>query len=106
VSSSLDSIKFETFIALAIIYSTYPVRYKDLKEFFPWNENILKKESLTYLFDNRMLEEKEKKYIPTKNIEELPIPDNLKDDLARVRGMLMNKRLADDENITDYRLIL
>lgn len=98
-------LSFEQFICLAIIYSTFPVRYKDLECFYPYSE-ILLNETLKFLFDRRIIKKVEKKYIPRQSSDrKLCFFREHLDDIGKVRLNLLGKRLKDEDVVSDYRLI-
>jgi len=106
---SLMNLSFEQFICLAIIYSTFPVRYKALELFYPANEASLNK-ALKYLFDERFIKEEEKKYMPRKMLGvrdyKLSFLYEYIDDIGKVRLHLLGSRLKDEDIVSDYRLIV
>lgn len=103
----LENPSFEQFICLVIIYSTFPVHYKLLKDFYPDNEASLN-EALKYLFENRLIKEEQKKYIPLKMLNslgyKLAFMHECIDDISRVRLSLLGIRLRDKNAVSDYRL--
>ena len=101
----LPEISFETFASLALIYSSYPIRYSELLSYFPWSERIFKS-TLKILTDNKLVRVREKKYIPTVHLDDLGIAPPCTEDIARARMSMMGKRLRSSETATDYRLIV
>lgn len=101
----LTNLSFEQFLCLAIIYSTFPVRYKALEFFYPANEASLNK-ALKYLFDKRFIKEEEKKYIPRKMLDvrdnKLSFLHEYIDDISKVRLHLLESRLKDEDIVSDY----
>ena len=106
---SLKNLSFEEFICLALIYSTFPVRYKALNDYYPDSEASLKK-SLEFLFNEQFIKEEEKKYIPRKMLGasgyKISFLHEYIDDISKVRLHLLESRLKDGDIVSDYRLIV
>ena len=97
--------EFETFVAFATTYATFPVDWKDLVALFPFDERSLRT-SLNFLFDRCLIRKEEKFYLPSNDLQDLPISSACAVDISRARAILMNARLASDDAISDYRLLL
>lgn len=96
-------LEFEMFATLAAILVCYPVRYKDLVQLLPITDKSVRA-SLNHLIENGLTTKREKKYLPGSNWQGLQFGPVMRD-IARTRLRLMNVRLQDEENVSDYRLI-
>jgi len=105
----LKNLSFEEFICLALIYSTFPVRYKALNDYYPDGEASLKK-SLKFLFVEQFIKKDEEKYIPRKILGvsdyKISFLNEYIDDISKVRLHLLESRLKDGDIVSDYRLIV
>ena len=97
--------EFVAFVALATVYAAYPANWRDLVEFFPFDEHSLRS-SLDFLFEHNLVRKEEKFHMPCKELQYLSISSACAADISRARTILMNYRLVSDEAIADYRLLL
>ena len=98
-------LQFPSFAALALIYALYPVRYRELRALYPFDEDLLRS-VLRELFDRHLVQQHERKYVPGNGLEEAAIAGGLAADIGRVRVGLMANRLRNPEVVSDYRLAL
>jgi len=97
--------EFETFVAFATVYATFPVDYEDLVAFFPFDERSLRT-SLKFLRKHELIRKEEKFFLPSAELQKLSISTACAADLSRARLALMSSRLNDEDAIADYRLLL
>jgi hypothetical protein len=96
---------YEQFAVLATIYATYPVRYKELHRLCPLDEHAVGT-ALKGLFQLGHIVEKERKYLPTRPMQEMPLGAEFVSDIARARTALLDCRLRDPEAVADYHLVV
>jgi len=99
------TLSFRDWITLCLIYVSYPVRYQDLSDLFPWEEPGLR-QALRTLFDRDYIALREKKYAPAVALEALPMNSGLIRHLAHTRMALLGDRLRDTDAVADYRLLV
>jgi hypothetical protein len=97
-------IGFEEFACLCCIYAAFPVRYAELEELVPFGRSL--SDRLKTLFGRGLIATEEKMYVPRQPLVELPVPGRCANDIARVRMALMDRRLRNDERVSDYRMIM
>jgi len=97
-------LSFREFAVLATIYAGYPIRYNDLVNLYPLEEHYFRS-VLKILFSLDLIKVEEYKYLPVKLIHELSIDRGCINDLSLVRLALMDKRLIDQDAVSDYRLL-
>lgn len=104
-SSVLGDLSFEAVMTLFLIHALFPIRWVDLLEYSRFKETLLTP-ALKSLFELELIETKEKKYLPTTTPSELDLPGPAVVDIGKVRMSAFNKRLSEEEVLSDYRLIL
>lgn len=104
-SSPPCELGFDAWIALCLVFASYPVKYEGLANLFPWQERRLRR-ALKVLFAAKWLEEREAKYVPRCTLEELPMDSGFIASLARARMILLGDRLRNADSVADYRLLL
>lgn len=96
---------FESWVALSLIYATFPVRYQELSELFPWDDARLR-QALSELFNADYVAKQEAKYLPVKTLASLPGPAGLRRDVAHLRLKMLGHRISDSQIVADYRLLV
>lgn len=96
---------FESMMTMLMIYALFPVRNRDLEDYAQFKGKSLN-QALTTLFDRGLIRKEEKKYLPSVEISEWNLPGGAIADIGRARAMAFDKRLAEEEVLSDYRLIL
>lgn len=101
----LHGFNFYNYLTLAFILALYPVRYSELKDIAPLSEQNLRS-ALKPLFDKKVIREEEKKYLPNRSWNDMPLVPEQISDITRMRAELMSKRILDQDIVSDYRLIM
>lgn len=93
------------FFLLSEIISRNPVRASELEACFPWSESLLRY-SLKQLFNDGFVRKKTDCYIPAVPLLNLPLQNQILNNVLKIRMKLQSSRLKDMEKKKDYYLLL